>query len=447
MARIDVLSIWLEAHDAPVGQLERRADGGIRFGYHPEHLDDPVATALSLSLPLREEPFGDVEARAWFDNLLQENSSALAGVMAREGLAREDVVGLLSVLGADCAGAVSCLPLDAPPVKRPGDLENDYNSLDDNVLSAIMRSLADSGRLPMESPDPSPVAGVQPKISLVLLPDGRFALPKPGRHVPTTHILKVPRSRDAPDVRLEGLCLGLAARIGLAVAEARAMRVDGVDALLSTRFDRRFESGFVFRQHQEDFAQALGLPAALKYERRGLEHRRFDASGIARLLNRTTTPVDARERFLDLTLFNLMIGNVDNHAKNHALLHNARAVTLAPAYDLLPTSLTAGLTDEFAFRLGVAVKLETLVGRDLKLFVNALGFAGRGAERALEASSRRVLAPLGPVLDDIQRIGSKQLADHISYATRKLETQMGWSWLKTPVRDAFVLRGGGWLQS
>ncbi|WP_073144484.1 hypothetical protein [Litoreibacter ascidiaceicola] len=40
---------------------------------------------------------------------------------------------------------------------------------------------------------PSPLAGVQGKVALARMSDGRFALPKSGLNAPTTHILKLPR--------------------------------------------------------------------------------------------------------------------------------------------------------------------------------------------------------------------------------------------------------------
>lgn len=79
-------------------------------------------------------------------------------------------------------------------------------------------------RLPAATRDSSPLAGVQGKIALTRLRNGRFALPKTDRNAPTTHILKVPRPRGMSDVAAEHL---------------------------TTRFDRVLDGKTVSRPHQE----------------------------------------------------------------------------------------------------------------------------------------------------------------------------------------------------
>ena len=44
--------------------------------------------------------------------------------------------------------------------------------------------------------------------------------------------------------------------------------------------------------------------------------RRFDVAGIRKVLDATVNPIDERDRFIRATLFDLMTGNVDGHAKN-----------------------------------------------------------------------------------------------------------------------------------
>lgn len=368
----DVLAVWMDGFPEPAGHLVRTERGDVAFFY-----DDAYVGAdglpLSLSLPPGQGEFGDVETRAYFANLLPENAQ-LQRVMEREGLARDDIVGLLRHLGADCAGSVSCLPVEDPPVKSPGDLATDYEPLDDRALLRIARALRDQQRVPAEVTDPSPVAGVQSKIAITRLPDGRFALPAAGSRVPTTHILKVPRRQDARDVRHEEAAAILASAAGLDVSVPMAIRIDDVDALLIERFDRRVAGGVVSRVHQEDFAQALGLPSELKYQRRGQPGRWFDVAAAVTVLDRTRNPEGARLSFLKATLFNLCIGNTDNHAKNHALLYDAAgAPRLAPLYDLLPIRLSSQYTHELAFRIGAATLFDDMTEDDLVAFFVAMG--------------------------------------------------------------------------
>lgn len=70
---MQTLNVWIEASPDPIGQLAADDNGSVQFTYAPGWIDAAANFPLSLSLPLREEPFGDAIARAFFSNLLQEN--------------------------------------------------------------------------------------------------------------------------------------------------------------------------------------------------------------------------------------------------------------------------------------------------------------------------------------------------------------------------------------
>lgn len=445
-----LLDVRLDGYDAPIGTLRRDDRGALDFSYTTDYAARADAVPLSLSLPITDAPHGDAIARPFFDNLLQERDGALNQVMAREALSRDDVAGLLWHLGRDCAGALSVLPAGAPPVKVPGDLATDYEPLSDQQLTEIVSALRDRRRLPDGTSDPSPLAGVQSKIALTQLDDGSFAQPRSGSGAPTTHILKVP-DRDHPrDARHEAAALDLSRACGIETADAIVLTVGDIDTLLVSRFDRALdERGRVIRLHQEDFAQALGLPAALKYERRGNAQRRFDINGIAAILNATDDPIGARENFIRYTFFDLFTGNVDNHAKNFALLHLGQHIRLAPRYDLLPTRLDPDLTDELAFDIGRARRLDAITAEDLQQFLATLGVATRGAQRRLlQQHAGAIASELAAAFDELERKGMKGFADLIARNMRHLLDVIA---IQVPEparsRDAFAARGGGWLSS
>ncbi len=380
---MSALSIWIEGVDYPIGRLDY-ADAGrqsIFFAYSDQWLALPEAFPISLSLPLEDGAHDDRLSRAFFNNLLQENDQ-IDRLLQREGLERSNVIGILRHMGTDTAGALSCLPEGAPPVKRPGNLNGDYDLIDEQNLAEIVRRLAAGQLLPEPLRDPSPVAGHRRKISLAMTADGQFAVPKPGLGVPTTHILKIPDPGHRREARHEAAAAKLADACGFAAARSVAVPIEGQDIILIERFDRLFDgSGLVMRLHQEDFAQALGLPNEFKYQRRGVGTSRFDASGIASILSQTEAPALAREQFLQMTLFNLLIGNSDNHAKNHALLYApGRRPMLAPLYDMVPIPLGDGYTDEFAFQIGNSKRATELAAEDLIQFAAALGFPASRAK-------------------------------------------------------------------
>ncbi len=432
MAAQLILDVRIDGFPEPAGYLSRDAGGDTAFAYAEGYLASGRAP-LSLSLPVREQPFGDVLTRAFFQNLLPENNQ-LEAVMAQHGLDRGDVVGLLSHLGADCAGALSCLPLGSGPAKTPGVLAQDYDAFAPADLSALARELSLSGRLSAGVRDPSPLAGAQRKLALTLLPDGRFAQPKPGRRVPSTHILKVPNLRDAREARLEAQASRLARAVGLPVAVSEALDLDGTAALLAPRFDRIVEGGKVYRLHQEDFAQALGLPAGLKYQRDATAAgRRFDAEAVAGLLRRTAEPALAAELFLKTTMFNLLIGNTDNHAKNHALLYDTGGPTprLAPLYDLVPIRMSAQYTHQLAFDIGAATTFDALTAADLGQFFGIFGLSGPRLARFLDEEIAAMVTRLEAATLTMDR-GLKDFDDLIGRETERLVETMG---LTTPVRE------------
>ena len=439
------LDVWLDGPDYPAGRLEAHDDGSLTFSYRDDYLSAGFP-ALSIALPLGPEPFGDALARAYFGNLLPEND-AMRRVIDREGLDRGDIAGILYHVGADCAGAISCLPEGSPRAKVPGVLAEDYRALEDGELERIVESLADDSRLPDEVRDPSPVAGVQRKIALARLEDGRFALPIEHRNVPTTHILKVPRRGKEQEAALEEASARLAAGVGLDVSIPQALAIGGTEALLIVRFDRSIEKGTVYRIHQEDFAQGLGLPASLKYERDGQPGRRFDAVAIAGLLDRTAHPAEAREAFLLATLFNLAIGNNDNHAKNHGLLYSAGAAPrLSPLYDLLPTRLDPDVNHDLAYRIGEAGNLEAIRAEDLTMFLSAFGIGGAAASRFVKDTARKFLQQIEDSSKRLPAPRMKRFDDLIGRELAQLDEALELG-LDLRERDAFIVKGGGWLAS
>ncbi|MDC0739692.1 HipA domain-containing protein [Cognatishimia sp. SS12] len=408
MLRLDV---FLESQTAPAGALIRADDGALSFQYLTDDLPHPV----SLSLPVQEAPFGDVRTRAFFANLLFENTMR-DQVMQRHRIDQNDIAGLLYHLGQDCPGALSVVPQGTAPGKRPGHLDTDYVALSDDDLITLMTSLRDVRRLPNSAGDPSPLAGVQAKVALTQLPDGRFALPKPGTGAPTTHILKVPRVQDMQMVPHEHIVMGImAAQMAHPVAETTMIGTGDLRALLIKRFDRRIEGTAVHRMHQEDFCQALGLGPALKYQRDGTDSAVFSAQAAGTVLAACATPAQARVAFFEASLLNILLGNTDNHAKNHALLYDndprGRPI-FAPLYDVVPTMLDGTVTHQMSFDIGGAQMAEDITGPDLEDFARALGY-----RRLTAAMKRRITALIENVTAEIPGLGGperKRIGDVIA---------------------------------
>lgn len=433
------LDVYLEGAIKPIGKLKSEPNEEISFVYTTSDLPHPI----SVSLPVREEPFGDVATRGFFSNLLFENEMRNQ-VMEKHGISASDIVGLLYHLGTDCPGSISCVPEGAGPAKRPGVLAEDYEPLigspqvaealseaeeplevsDD--LARIMKSLRDIRRLPPESEDPSPLAGVQGKIAVTRLQDGRLALPKKDSGAPTTHILKVPRANQMHSVRQEHHATRLMARIQKHETARTCIIGEGdLQGLLVERFDRRTEHGKVYRVHQEDFCQALGLGHTLKYERNGHPGRIFDAHAVGRLMDATLQPGKARIAFFEITLANMLLGNSDNHAKNHALLYTGRKPVLAPAYDIDPVLLNKGVTHEMSFRIGSARMADDVGAKDLDMFLKEIG--AKGFVRPLARRCAEMIKTAIVHAAELPRPAAKQLSDVVMQQAHHLSENAGFA--------------------
>lgn len=437
------LDVYLADSFRPIGVLESLDNGSTGFQYTPDYAEEARPVPLSLSLPVRLQAFGDVATRAFFENLLPENDQ-IRRLMDLYGIDRGDFVALLERLGADCPGALSCVPRGDGPVKNPGVLATDYNALDARDIADFVRRMANGDPLPDEVRDPSPVAGYQQKMALTRLPGGAFALPRPGTGAPTTHILKVPQVADRRDAELERAAARLAKGVGLSVIVPEVVEFGGHPAILSQRYDRRVADGVVRRLHQEDFAQALGLPASLKYERSGSPGRAFNAAAVHVLLQQTAVPALAIREFLKLTLFNACVGNADNHAKNHSLLYlGGPAPRLAPAYDLLPTRLNRNLRADMGLRIGNAATAEEVVALDMALLLRTFGLSDQAALRLSAGDFADLMIALDRASGD-RAVVPKDMDDLVGANLDILSAACGLEFARRE-RDHFQLAGGGWL--
>ena len=415
------LDVWLEAFDQPVGELVSNDSGDLRFSYAASYRTHPEAHPISLSLPLSAAPFDEPTSRAFFQNLLPENNQ-LDQVVLREGLQRNDIVGILFHLGADLSGALSCLPAGAERIKVPGILACDYIPIEDVQLADIVARLGNNQPLPNELRDPSPVSGYQRKVALTVLPEGRYGLPVSGSGAPTTHILKVPEAAFPREAFYEANCASLADYVGLDVAPSRAFWIGDYEVILSARYDRVIADGAVYRLHQEDFAQALGLPPQFKYERDGRPGRRYTAAAVAALLRQTGRPALAVDGFLRATIFNLAIGNTDNHAKNHALLYDGGAAPrLAPLYDLVPITLSEAHNHRLSLSIGKAEHPDEIRSSDLALLLEQFELTGPAARRFVEQRLVPMIAPLAQEREVTDDWAKKFNTELISRSSRLLE--------------------------
>ncbi|MFO0905767.1 MAG: HipA N-terminal domain-containing protein [Pirellulales bacterium] len=92
-----------------VGVL-RETGRQVEFRYTAEWISNPAAVPVSLTLPVRGEPYISDGLHPFFENLLPEGW-LLELATKKLKISKDDAFGLLLATCADCVGAVEIIPL------------------------------------------------------------------------------------------------------------------------------------------------------------------------------------------------------------------------------------------------------------------------------------------------------------------------------------------------
>jgi serine/threonine-protein kinase HipA len=338
------MSLAVHLHGARIGTLGQSTGTDYTFEYTPQVVAEAGqgAIVLSHSLPVREESYGAIETRTFFEGLLPEHSR-------RDELARElrldsnDSYALLAAIGRDCAGAIVVVPDEDGPNLSDGPVE----WLADGELSDLVDELP---RRPLGISRRGQkmrlsLAGVQRKLVLVRSGSGRFGVPT--ADTPSTHLIKPEYEHEYPNLaHNEMFCMSVARCLGLPAAETELISIGERPCLVSRRFDRSTEGSETVRLHQEDLCQALAVPSNLKYQSQlGPGFARFRG-----LLGEIGRGADVRT-MVRAAVMNFVLGNSDAHGKNFAILFAEMGRELAPLYDVVSTAVYP-LDDEMAMAIG-----------------------------------------------------------------------------------------------
>ncbi len=272
------------------------------------------------------------------------------------------------------------------------------------------------------------VAGVQDKLPLLINSNGEMGFGE--GDLASTHILKFGRNPDMHMVVNEYICMELAHRIKLPVAEVMLKRF-GEPVLLVKRFDRRLTKDGVERLHVIDGCQMLDLPPTYKYERPfGKSGEAWKITTGANLENLFAAclycriPAAATRDLLRWILFQLLIGNNDAHAKNISFFVSRKGIEVAPAYDLLNTAIYGNQYDQdLAMSIGDAFKIDDIFAYQLAEMCDDCGLPLRQVALSLEALCKSLLTvlhslPLETMLVDKELPFARGLMEKIEKNTR-----------------------------
>lgn len=321
--------IWLPGAVAPVvaGRVFRDGDR-ICFNYGRSYLGRADAIAIyGGDLPLRPgliEPPAGQELASSLRDALPDRWGRRVIVYERLGSRGpeidEDAFGEMTFMrlsGSDRIGALDFQTSPTAYAPREGD------------TASLEELMGFADRIEAGEPVPpgldrtilhgSSIGGARPKALIVDSARGRKM------------IAKFSATNDSfAMVKGEYAAMRLAALAGMDAAPVEIARVIDRDVLLVERFDRipagpgawarrAMVSALTWTQENELSAHHISYPMLAEIVRR-------DFAEAARTL---------RELFARL-VFNILVGNTDDHARNHAAFWDGRALRLTPAYDIAP---------------------------------------------------------------------------------------------------------------
>ncbi len=337
--------IWLPGKTRPVvaGRLYDAGESPQRFffNYGRSYLERPDAISLSpYELPLQrgpQEPQGlntipsclrDGGPDAWGRRILEIR-------YGETGLSELDYL-LLS--GSDRIGALdfqtshsAYVPRSSKHVQmeqllRAAELVEKRQPLPPELERALFRGTS--------------VGGARPK-ALIEHDDKQF-------------IAKFSLSTDTYDiVKAEFLAMRLAAKCDLQVAPVSLTRSMDNDVLLVERFDRVKSQDDIHRKHM---LSALSLMLLDSMEARYASYLEL----ADRVRQRFANPEDSLRELFARLCFNILVGNTDDHARNHAAFWDGKNLALTPAYDICPQPRIGGEASQAMQIGGNRANLSTL---------------------------------------------------------------------------------------
>ena len=310
---------WLPGESEPVvaGAVDRVGANRLDFTYARSYLANNDAISLfAPELPMRrgaQEPLDgltiaacikDATPDSWGERVIGNRLGSGENELSTETYMLES--------GSNRLGAIDFQldPVEYRPRLETVGLDELYDAAE-KVLAGEPLSPALGDALM----NGTAIGGAHPKV-LISGDDG------------TEYIAKLSVSTDVhPVIRAEAVGIELARRCGLDVPNARMTQSAGRDVLLIERFDRPARGQ---RRHVVSGLSLLGFDALLG-ARYGSYPEMLDV-----LREHARAPREIGRSLFQRVVFNVAIGNNDDHARNHAAFWDGTSLELTPAFDLTP---------------------------------------------------------------------------------------------------------------
>ena len=390
-----IVSIERRGKQRYIGTIEGTSPSDARFQYDEGYLRDPDSAPISISLPLQEELFPAQQTKNYFEGLLPEGYTRRT-VAQWMHVDENDYLSILHGLGRECLGAIQIRTEDE-------EIQASYETVSQDEI----RALAEEGvskSTELVTRAHLSLTGASGKVGLYYdsVHDRWFI---PWGTAPSTHIVKQSHVRLNDIVTNEQLSLITARNCGIDIPESFIIDTGSGkenEVLFATaRYDRSWPdhpetiNGLPcpFRLHQEDFAQALGILSSEKYEKRPSGYLRMMFEILRRY---SSDPIRDQIKLWDIVVFNYLVGNTDAHIKNSSLLYSPdmKSVRLAPAYDLVSTTVYEQSTREMAFYIGGELLIDHITRESFRKAALEIGISKRIAEERFDWMRDRFISGL-----------------------------------------------------
>jgi len=320
--------VWLPDGTQPVvaGLLSRQGQQLV-FNYGRSYLARSDAIALyapelplqSGSIPLiaglsMPSCLRDASPDAWGRRVLINRKSGVKGADASE-IELDELTYLLES-GSDRIGALDFQMSATQYVPR----QTKQPSLEELQTAAekVEKGVPLSPELDQALLHGTSLGGARPK---VMLDDGQ-----------RKYIAKFSASNDLFSVvKAEFIAMRLARKAGLNVASVALRTAMGKDVLVIERFDRVAEG--------DQWRRRAMVSALTLFELDEMMAAYASYEKLAEIIrHRFSEPKATLRELFSRIVFNILSGNTDDHARNHAAFWNGNQLSLTPAYDICPQS-------------------------------------------------------------------------------------------------------------
>jgi len=322
--------IWLTDEIKPVVAGKLEADGDtLLFNYGKSYLerikDVPLAIPIyEPELPLKAGALPnlgglnmpgcirDSAPDAWGRRVIINKKLGLKG--ADTDTATLDELTYLLESGSDRIGALDFQ--QSPSEYRPRLAKN--VSMEELMQSAerVEKGVPLTAELDQALYHGSSIGGARPK---VLIEEGG-----------TKYIAKFSATNDLYSVvKAEFIAMRLAKLAGINVAPVKMVKAANKDVVLIERFDREYNGKGWTRKSMVSALTLFGLDDMMA--------RYASYETLAEIIrHRFVEPRDTLKELFARLLFNILCGNTDDHARNHAAFWDGKHLSLTPAYDICP---------------------------------------------------------------------------------------------------------------